>query len=196
MSQRRLRQSIREQRRALDAAVAARHAEAMARHVLRDHPVRSSQHIAAYLAADGEMDPWPLLQGLWALGRSIYLPVLSPLGSGKLWFAHFEPGDMMINNRYGIPEPCRRRLIKATDLDLVLAPLVAFDARGHRIGMGGGYYDRSFAFLNRRTHWHRPRLVGLAYEFQRQPQIKPRSWDVALQAVATEAGLYPAQRRP
>jgi 5-formyltetrahydrofolate cyclo-ligase len=67
---------------------------------------------------------------------------------------------------------------------------VAFDTAGHRIGMGGGFYDRTFAFLQRRQHWHKPNLLGLAYEFQKQTTIKPDNWDVPLDAIATETDVY------
>jgi 5-formyltetrahydrofolate cyclo-ligase len=161
-----------------------------ARHAL----VLNSQRIAAYLAADGEIDPYPLVQALWALGKTIYLPVLVPFTRQKLWFARFNPSDKLVHNRFGIEEPVRRRLIKPCALDLVLTPLVAFDGSGHRIGMGGGYYDRSFAFLRRRRYWRKPHLLGLAYELQKLPAIIPNDWDIPLDAVATEARIYRATR--
>jgi len=149
-----------------------------------------SHRIAAYLAADGEIDPAPLLKYLWSAGKQIYLPVLVPFSPYKLWFARFNPDDLLAFNRFGIPEPVQRHLIKPSALDLVLTPLVAFDIAGHRIGMGGGFYDRTFAFLQRRQHWHKPDMVGLAYEFQKQATIKPNSWDIPLDAVATESRIY------
>lgn len=192
MSSRQLRQQLRRQRRSLSTTAARQCAEEMAHRTARYPLVLNSQRVAAYLAADGEIDPWPLLQELWSLGKDIYLPVLTPFDKYKLWFAAFEPGDQLAFNRFGIPEPVRRRLIKPCALDLVLTPLVAFDEAGHRIGMGGGFYDRSFAFLNRRQHWHKPRLLGLAYELQKLDTIKANSWDIPLHATATEAAIYTA----
>jgi len=194
MSCRRLRQSIRQQRRALSQDEASFCAELLAQRTARHTLVLQSQRIAAYLAADGEIDPGPLMQSLWELGKTIYLPVLVPFSNGKLWFAEFNPTDSLAFNRFGIPEPVRRRLIKSCALDLVLTPLVAFDSSGHRIGMGGGYYDRSFAFLRRRQHWRKPRLLGLAYELQKQTSIEPNDWDIPLDAVATEANIYQTKR--
>jgi len=156
--------------------------------------VLQSQRVAAYLATDGEIDPYPLMQSLWESGKTIYLPVLAPFSNRKLWFAEFKPTDVLAFNRFGIPEPVRRRLIKPCALDLVLTPLVAFDSNGHRVGMGGGYYDRSFAFLRRRRYWRKPRLLGLAYELQKQTSIKANDWDIPLNAVATEARIYQTQR--
>jgi 5-formyltetrahydrofolate cyclo-ligase len=194
MSCHRLRQRIRQQRKSLTRTEAEDCAEQLAQRAARHTLILQSQHIAAYLAADGEIDPWPLLQLLWGLGKNIYLPVLVPFSNGQLWFAKFNPADKLVLNRFGIPEPEQRRLIKPCALNLVLTPLVAFDGNGHRIGMGGGYYDRSFAFLRRRRHWRKPRLLGLAYELQRQASIKPNDWDIPLDAVATEAHIYQTKR--
>ena len=194
MSSPRLRQSIRQQRRSLSRAEAERCAEQLAHRTARHPLVLQSQRIAAYLAADGEIDPYPLMQSLWASGKTLYLPVLAPFSNQKLWFAKFNPADTLVFNRFGIPEPVRRRLIKPCALDLVLTPLVAFDSSGHRVGMGGGYYDRSFAFMRRRHYWRKPRLLGLAYELQKQSSITPNDWDIPLDAVATEACIYQMQR--
>ena len=194
MSSPRLRQSIRQQRRSLSRAEAEQCAEQLAHRTARHPLVLQSQRIAAYLAADGEIDPYPLMQSLWASGKTLYLPVLAPFSKQKLWFAKFNPEDTLVFNRFGIPEPVRRRLIKPCALDLVLTPLVAFDSSGHRVGMGGGYYDRSFAFMRRRHYWRKPRLLGLAYELQKQSSITPNDWDIPLDAVATEACIYQMQR--
>lgn len=191
-----LRQAIRDRRRAIPAATAERFAHRLAKNA-RHYPfLLNSRHIAGFLPADGEMDPLPLMQHLWSLGKRIYLPVLVPFKGDHLWFARFEPGDELVYNRYGILEPVGRDLIKATALDLVLTPLVAFDTRGHRIGMGGGYYDRSFAFLQRRTHWRKPRLLGIAYELQKQRAIGVDHWDIPLDAIVTEDALYTAGKEP
>lgn len=95
-------------------------------------------------------------------------------------------------NRYGIAEPVHRglHLCSVRALHLVLLPLVGFDARCNRIGMGGGFYDRSFAFLRGRRCWRRPLLVGLAHECQRVDAIKPRPWDLPLDAVVSERRIY------
>jgi 5-formyltetrahydrofolate cyclo-ligase len=194
MSSPRLRQKIRQQRRSLTRAEADDCAEQLAHRTARHALVIQSQRVAAYLASDGEINPYPLMQSLWKSGKTIYLPVLVPFSNQTLWFAEFSPTDTLVFNRFGIPEPVRRRLIKPCALDLVLTPLVAFDSSGHRIGMGGGYYDRSFAFLRRRQHWRKPRLLGLAYELQKQACIEPNDWDIPLDAVATESRIYQTHR--
>jgi 5-formyltetrahydrofolate cyclo-ligase len=190
-----LRRQIRLQRRAMTGAEQESCAQRLARHAGKDPLVFNSQHIAAYLAADGEMDPWPLMERLWSLGKTLYLPILVPFSEQRLWFSAYTPGERLIANRFGILEPERShyRRISPVALDLVLTPLVAFDPAGHRLGMGGGYYDRSFAFLKTRRHWRKPRLLGLAYEFQRLHRIDAAAWDVPLDAVATEDTVYHCQ---
>jgi 5-formyltetrahydrofolate cyclo-ligase len=191
-----LRRQMRQQRSRLTRAERNACAARLARIAVREPMVRNSRRIAVYLPVNGEMDPRPLMACLWSLGKTLYLPVLVGFSDRRLWFSAYTPGDTLVSNRYGIPEPVRvhARRIKTVALDLVLMPLVAFDARGHRLGMGGGYYDHCFAFINRRTHWRKPRLMGLAYEFQRQSLIEPELWDVALDAIATERQLYHCSR--
>ena len=124
--------------------------------------------------------------------KQVYLPVLLPFHHNRLWFARFEPDTWLVVNRYGIAEPERihRRRIVPQALDIVLAPLVGFDHKGNRLGMGGGFYDRSFAYLLKRKYWRTPRLIGLAYDFQQLPSLPDRPWDVPLTAVATDSDWY------
>ena len=152
--------------------------------------------MACYLANDGELDPAPLVRRLRSSGREIYLPVLDgPL----LRFAPWTEGEPLRRNRFGIPEPAtRHRARSALRLDVILVPLVVFDDAGNRLGMGGGFYDRTFARLQDRRAWRRPRLVGVAYGFQRVETLSARSWDVRLCGVVTERGyqrsIGPGQR--
>jgi 5-formyltetrahydrofolate cyclo-ligase len=164
--------------------------------VAREPLVRNSRRIAVYLPVNGEMDPRPLMDYLCSMGKTLYLPVLANFSKRKLWFSAYTPGEPLVCNRFGIPEPERAhvRRISVVALDLVLLPLVAFDVMGHRLGMGGGYYDHCFAFINRRRHWRKPRLMGLAYEFQRLPLIETEPWDVPLDAVATDQRVYHCSR--
>ena len=152
--------------------------------------IARSRHIAAYLPNDGEIDPLPLMGGLWSMGKTLYLPVLNPIAAHQLWFARYREGDELVTNRYGILEPRQRQLVNPRFLDLVLTPLVAFDTDCNRLGMGGGYYDTSFAFLRNRHCWIRPRLLGLAYELQKCPRLQVNDWDIPLHAVITEERTY------
>lgn len=151
---------------------------------------RNSTCLAGYLPIGGEIDPRPLLRRALALGKRCYLPVLA--FGDRLLFAPFSVDTRFCLNRFNIPEPVvpRASLVSARTLDLILLPLVGFDRHGNRLGMGGGFYDRSLAFLNLRQTWRRPRLVGLAHDFQQVDTLAVDAWDVPLHAVATDRALY------
>ena len=183
-----LRRVMRRQRRALTPADRARCVVRLTRRMQGFRPFRNSQRVAVYLPNDGEMDLTLLIGCATRAGKCCYLPVLCPLGSRHLWFSPYRPGDSLRPNRLRILEPVHptSRRVRARALDLILVPLVAFDEAGNRLGMGGGYYDRSLAFLTHRCYWRKPRIVGVAYDFQRVPVLTPRSWDIPLDAVVTE----------
>lgn len=191
-NRRALRLHLRDTRRALSPSERTLCAERCADLLYQDPGFRNAKRIAAYLPSDGELDTLPLITRAWEMGKQIYLPVLLPQGANRLWFARYEPDTPLRRNRFGIPEPTRAAHTRVAPLalDLVLTPLVAFDTKGHRLGMGGGFYDRSFAYLLRHTHWLRPRLIGLAYDFQRQPKLPGQPWDVPLHAIVTDRKRY------
>jgi 5-formyltetrahydrofolate cyclo-ligase len=143
-----------------------------------------TQHIGVYLANDGELDPMPLALAAQAAGKQLYLPVLN---DDDMQFRAWTPGEALIPNRFGIGEPPKRsRDVKS--LDLLVMPLVGWTGEGFRLGMGGGYYDR---FLASQTE-NLPLRLGLGYECQREDglQVLKDSWDVELNALLSEAGLY------
>ncbi len=189
------RRQLRSLRCALDPAEHQRRSQQLCRALARHPLFRNARRVAAYLAADGEVDAHPLIERAWSMGKQVYLPVLRSVGHNRLWFARYEPDTPLVKNRFGIAEPDidHTRRIEAFALDLVLAPLVGFDRLGNRLGMGGGFYDRSFAHLLRRRHWRKPRLVGLAFERQGVARLPARDWDVPLSAVATEHGVIEFQ---
>ncbi|VAX00375.1 5-formyltetrahydrofolate cyclo-ligase [hydrothermal vent metagenome] len=191
-----LRREMRNRRRILGDAQRTRLSGCAAACFSRHRLFYSARRVAAYQPNDGELDPTPLMALAWAMGKQVYLPVLSHLRSDHLLFAPYAPGDALRENRFGIPEPVvsLRHMIDLKALDLVLTPLVAFDGQGNRLGMGGGFYDRSFAFLHRRRHWLKPHLVGMAYDFQRIDHLQRQPWDVPLQGVVTEKGFVATQR--
>lgn len=176
-----IRQQMRARRRALSPRAQKQAAYALSRHLLRQPHLHGTVRVALYLAADGEIDTRVLMTRLAALGKQLFLPVLRP--NGSLWFRRY-PARRMHRNRFGILEPIGTN-VQPRQLDLVCMPLVAFDRRGGRLGMGGGFYDRSFAFLLKRMRI-RPRLVGLAHHFQEVGRLPLAEWDVPLDAVVTD----------
>ncbi len=157
---------------------------------LWDLPVLSrAQRIACYFPVGCEVDCRFFISAAWERGRDVLLPVLN---RSELRFSLYTPNTHFLRNKHNIPEPTEKKtnLVSPQEIDVTLVPLVAFDAKGNRIGMGGGYYDRSFRYMHNRTTWHRPTLIGLAYDFQKVARIKAYSWDVPLQYAVTEKNIY------
>ncbi len=118
----------------------------------------------------------------------VYLPRIVDYRYRRMVFAR-DAGVLPAISRLGIPEPDALRTIPARALSVVLLPVLGFDRHGTRLGTGGGYYDRLFAYRRHRHSWHRPLLVGIAYQCQQLPLIERGSHDVPLDAVVTEAGV-------
>ncbi|MGD8483872.1 MAG: 5-formyltetrahydrofolate cyclo-ligase [Thioalkalispiraceae bacterium] len=187
-----IRNRMRQQRSALSLHQRIDAAGLLNQHIASSSLFLNSQHIAFYLPNEGEMDISSLITLGWALNKHCYLPVLGLRNSRKMWFAPYTPDTPLIENRFAIPEPQHHhsdRLFKAQSLDLIFMPLVAFDKQGNRLGMGGGFYDRTLQFLLHRQFWKKPHLIGTAYAFQEVPELEHASWDVPMQGIATENGL-------
>ncbi|MCQ6256372.1 5-formyltetrahydrofolate cyclo-ligase [Pseudomonas sp. Q11] len=187
-----LRRLLRQARRALTPAQQREAARGLYRQ-LAQHPLfRRAKHIALYLPNDGEIDPRLLLRAAQRRGKATYLPVLSPWPQTKMAFQRIRPGEKLRPNRFRILEPqmniARQR--KVWTLDLVLLPLVGFDDVGGRLGMGGGFYDRSLAYLARRKQWRKPTLLGLAHECQKVERLAQASWDVPLRGTVSDRHWY------
>lgn len=183
-----LRKTLRERRRSLPPQQRIAAAEALAGRVLALPFLPTSGYVAGYWAMDGEIALYRWQMQLPA-HQTYCLPVLHDT---LLRFAPWRPGQPLRANRYGIPEPDidPAHALPAQDMVLVVVPLVGFDPLGRRLGMGGGWYDRSFAFRQRRSA--PPWLVGAGFAAQQVPALPVEDWDVAVDAICTEqAILYP-----
>ncbi len=180
----RLRKQMRAQRHALSPQARMAAAEALAANLLKLPELASAGTVAGYWAVNGELSLHALL-GMKP-GFIYCLPSLTP--ENQLLFGPWRPGDPLVQNRYGIPEPdlAPSSQLVPQEIDLVLVPLLAFDRHGTRLGAGGGYYDRSFAFLKDYTRPTRPRLIGVGYDFQGIDSLPAEPWDVPLDAVVTD----------
>ena len=195
LSRPQLRRMLRKARRALTPSEQRQAALGLYRQ-LAQHPLfRRAKHISLYLPTDGEIDPRLLLRAAQRRGKATYLPVLSAWPRTKMVFQRVRPGEKLRPNRFRILEPRvnigQQRKVWA--LDLVLLPLVGFDDVGGRLGMGGGFYDRSLAYLARRKSWRKPTLLGLAHECQKVEKLTQASWDVPLAGTVTDKQWYIAQ---
>ena len=183
-----MRQRNRKLRAALESEELQRAAAALAARIVALPEYARATHIAAYAAVNGEIDLQPVIERALADGKSVYLPNLD---QESLRFSPYFHGQKMRVNRFRLPEPDvgDDEMLAPRDLDLVLAPLVVFDAARNRIGMGGGYYDRSFAF-RKDPECTAPVLIGVAHEVQKVEHIEPEAWDVRLDKIVTDCAVY------
>jgi 5-formyltetrahydrofolate cyclo-ligase len=187
-ARRALRSELRSRRRALSPLFRERAARLVAHHVDKVFHLRPGLRIAAYASMREELDTAPLIALARRRGCRIFLPRISRR-TGRIRFVESLAGGRERLNHLGIVEPHGSTPVSARWLDLVITPLVGFDHRGVRLGMGGGYYDRTFAFRNIHSSWRRPRLIGVAYALQQVPSIAAAAHDVRLDAVITEQGV-------
>jgi len=185
-----LRGELRAARRRMPEAERIRADAAILEHVRKLPEFRSANHVALFFAFDGEPDLSSLIR--FDQRKKFYAPVIH---GNEMRFARLDRSSRLELNHFGIPEPWPIEPIDPRTLDLVLTPLVGFDSAGHRVGVGGGFYDRCFAFLRLRKVWHKPRLVGVAYECQKVESIIPQPWDVSLWAAVTELGCQRFRHR-
>ncbi len=183
-----LRKQVRAQRREFPPDARAAADAQILRRILALPAFRAAHNVAVYFAFDGEPSLAKLMRLAERRGKRLFAPVIS---AANMHFAPIDRSARLNTNFFGISEPRNAQPFDARQLDLVLAPLVAFDEYGTRIGVGRGYYDRAFEFLRHRTSWLRPRLVGVAYSFQCMPRPLHRSnWDIPLSGAVTEARTY------
>ncbi|SMN00561.1 5-formyltetrahydrofolate cyclo-ligase [uncultured Candidatus Thioglobus sp.] len=178
-----LRQQLRNQRNALSASERVQFAKQLLPQTQQIANFQAGQKIALYLTNDGEIDPIHIINFLKNEGISVYLPILD----GKsLKFAEFS--GKLQKNSFGIDEPVETKGLNAEQLDIIFMPLVGFDNNKNRIGMGGGFYDRTLAFT--KTQDNNPKLYGLAFDCQQVDKIEAQSWDITLDAVITATTIY------
>ena len=189
-----LRKHMRKQRRSLSQTIHHLSSKKLALRLKRMAAYKKAKNIAFYLPSDGEISLQLLINLAWSSHKACYLPVIK--NNNKMEFARFSRGDKLVCNKYNIREPQKKSArIPIKNIDLVLLPLVAFDDECHRLGMGGGYYDRILHFkrkFNRRNTYMNPTLIGVAYDFQRCDTIPTETWDIAVNHIVTDQKTYNA----
>ena len=183
-----IRQHVRHLRRGLSAEQQERAADLLAEHAINFAPVSAADKIALFLSVDGELNTRPLIAKLWQQKKQVFLPVLHPFSPGHLLFLRYTPETPLAPNKLRIPEPPLdiRQMAMLDELDVMMVPLVAFDRDGQRLGMGGGFYDRTL------QHWQQHGFlpVGLAHDCQLVDKLPVAEWDVPLPAVLTPSKLW------
>jgi 5-formyltetrahydrofolate cyclo-ligase len=182
-----LRTRVRKQRAQLSPQLIEAASAQACRRLLDLPEFAQARCIAAYMPVSGEIRPDAAVTAAWQLQKRVCMPVLSE--SNTLLFAPYHPHSVLRANRYRIPEPeinANNPAVALTDIDIIIVPLVAFDDRCQRIGMGAGYYDRTLAA----GRPQQPIRIGLAYEFQHIPYVQSQAWDIPMDKIITEQEIY------
>ena len=185
-----IRKDIRQQRNALSSLEQVNEAKQLLTQLKCLPQLEHAKNVALYLSVDGELDTTPVIEYLWQQGKQVFLPVLHPFSKGHLLFLHYAKETVMTLNTFKIPEPKLQlsNVIPMAQLDIIFTPLVAFDARGNRLGMGGGYYDRSLA------RWHKTGKgavpIGIAHNCQQIAKVPTERWDIPLPFIVTPSKIW------
>lgn len=154
-----------------------------------------SKNVACYLSVRGEVDTTPIINTIWQEKKSCYLPVIHQQKKDTaLCFVKYVSQNDLKKNKFNIPEPIydENEIIPSNELDIVIMPLVGFDENCNRLGYGGGFYDRTFAFksAHKIAINAKPIMIGIAYEMQKTPSFIPEKWDIPLYKIITEENIY------
>jgi 5-formyltetrahydrofolate cyclo-ligase len=181
-----LRAQAKRSRQEMSHADRADESRRIAERFLNSRHFLNCRTLACYLATWDEVDTNSIIERAWRAKKRVFAPVIGT--RGEMTFGRLLPETTLVRNEFGLWEPTSDLRIDPSDLDIVVTPLVAFDSKYNRIGMGGGYFDRTFAFLRGRQSWLRPKLVGLAFDCQKVEKISPKPWDIRLYHVYSDAG--------
>jgi 5-formyltetrahydrofolate cyclo-ligase len=187
-----LRKAFRDKRLSLSSEQQTTAAQGLVKQYQKNALFQDARNVALYLSFNGEVNTQPLIDYLWSLNRGVFVPILHPFCKGHLLFQELTHGTKMRENHFGILEPTLdvQRVCPVENLSIIFTPLVAFDSTGNRLGMGGGFYDRTLARLKKLGEKSQPIVVGLAHELQKSAALPTETWDIALPYILTSNKLY------
>lgn len=178
-----LRKEVRARRNALHIDEQISAGQNLAKRLSQHIKIRQAQRIALYLTNDGELSTEHIIEWCWQHNKEVYLPVVHPFSKGHLLFLRYQKDTSLVSNRYGILEPKLNvgNVCPLAELDVLCTPLVAFDSSGARLGMGGGFYDRSL------VNWQLTNLypIGIAHDCQQVDNVPIEPWDIPLPEIIT-----------
>lgn len=183
-----IRQQIRTKRRDLSAQEQTLAGEQLLAKLITHPKVKTAKNIAIFLSQDGEINTEPFILWCWQQGITVTLPVIHPFNLNHLLFLRYQATSTMVNNSFNIAEPQLRcpDIVPLMDIDVIFTPLVAFDNKGERLGMGGGFYDRTLAL------WHKGNAsfqklypIGIAHDCQQVDKIPTEPWDIPIPEIIT-----------
>ncbi len=180
-----LRQKIRDLRKSISVEMHAHYSAQLVDQFSKHKRIKEASCVALYMSVDGEIDTAGVINWCLNNGKRVALPVLHPFSKGNLLFLNYDRNTAMVKNKYNIPEPELdvRNVIPLNHIDIIFTPMVAFDAAGNRLGMGGGYYDRTLQKYN--LDKKGPYPIGLALDIQEVESLPTEIWDVPLPEIIT-----------
>ena len=192
-----LRKQLRRTRHALSRSERIHASVTIARRLARHPMIKPGTRIGVYLAVSGELNLRPFIEVAWQRGCQLFVPHITHARRRQMAFFPLVADSRLQTHRWGMPQLVNagRQISRSDCLDVVLVPLLGFDAQGNRLGMGGGFYDRHFARLTRARRWHRPHLIGVAYACQQVSRLSSQPHDVQLEQIVTERGVLRVQMR-
>jgi 5-formyltetrahydrofolate cyclo-ligase len=187
-----LRKAFRDKRLSLSNEQQTTAAQGLVKQYQKNALFQDAQNVALYLSFNGEVNTQPLIDYLWSMNVDVFVPILHPFSKGHLLFQEFTHDTKMRENHFGILEPRLdvQRVCTVENLSIIFTPLVAFDLSGNRLGMGGGFYDRTLARLKKMGDKSKPIVVGLAHELQKSATLPTETWDIRLPYILTSNKLY------
>jgi len=141
--------------------------------------------IGLYWPINNELSTLRIIEDIISKKKLCYLPVIANKNEKNISFKNYVASETLIKNKYGIPEPLQGKTIEINSLDLLIVPLVAFDMKGNRIGMGQGFYDITLNKFKRLI----PKLIGLGYDFQEELTCLPEKHDIKLDGALTPSRI-------
>lgn len=183
-----IRKTYRQRRNALSIEQQALAQRALLKQFLSIPECKSCDSLGAFLPNDGEISPVDIIQHCWSHKKRVALPVVSQEQQNIMVFHQYHADTHMLANRFGIlePESTQESRVSLDMLSHLIMPLVAFDATGNRLGMGGGYYDRAIAAVPAEQ---RPTLIGVAHDEQESTQLPTEPWDIPLDLIVTPSRI-------
>ncbi len=180
-----LRQKIRDLRKSISPELHAHYSAQLIDRFTKHERILNANCVALYISVDGEIDTNGVIEWCLSRGKKVALPVLHPFSKGNLLFLNYDHNTVMVKNKYGIPEPELdvRNVIPLQNIDILFTPMVAFDIKGNRLGMGGGYYDRTLQEYHHKQTGPYP--IGLALDIQEVDTLPTEIWDVPLPEIIT-----------
>ncbi|MBD1555326.1 5-formyltetrahydrofolate cyclo-ligase [Vibrio sp. S9_S30] len=190
-----IRQNIRCKRRHLSNREQIEAAQGLLSQLQKHTAANEANTVALYLAVDGELNLTPVIEWYWNLGKRVCLPVLHPFSNGHLLFLEYTPLTDMVANQYKIEEPklTLSQIVPINEIDIIYTPLVAFDEQGQRLGMGGGYYDRTLASWESSSGHE---AIGLAHDCQQVALLPVEAWDIPLKTIVTPSKTWQWNAKP